>query len=505
VVFSIDPVIARTVANTDSTVSLIFLQEGITKLYSQIVTTCDTIRDSLKITIKKHADSLSLGTDKTVCGNVDFIFNAGFGFKSYLWQDGSSNQTFLASATGTYHVTVTDFCGNVRRDSIVVSTNLPEPFDIGPDRYICPGDSTTLAAQTGFSNYQWSPTSNLISNNHTAIVFPATTTKYFATAERTPGCISTDSVWVYVFNKLSISLGDDTSFCIGAGKILDAGSGFTGYLWSTGAGTRQISATATGDYSVIATDSNGCQAKDTLSVLSVYPLPVVNLSNDSTICSGNTMILDAGPGSILYLWQDGSTGQTFNARDTGTYWVKVTSTSNCNASDTARIIIINAAPADFIIPNTSLCRGTTLTLQPTQPLTSYLWSTGATANNITISAAGTYWLEATNAAGCKTKEFSVVTFKDCVNRINFPNAFTPNNDGLNDLFRPIITGPIIQYSLVVYNRYGERIFFTTDYQRGWDGIFKGVKQNTGTFTWYSHWQFLNEKPVSHTGTVTVIR
>ncbi len=505
VFFSTDSSMAQVIAQTDSTISLVFLQEGQTKLYSQITTACAVIRDSITITIKKHAGSLSLGSDQTVCGNIDFTFDAGSGFKSYLWQNGSANQTFRATAAGVYHVTVTDFCNNMHTDTVVVTADAAGAFDLGPDRFICPGDSTTLSAPAGFNNYQWSPGYNLISNDSTALVFPLTTTKYFVSAERSPGCFSTDSAWVYVYNTPSISLGPDTSFCHGDSKTLIAGPGFTHYQWNTGANTSQIVVSSAGQYSVIATDSTGCMAKDTLSVPEIYPLPLVSLSNDSTLCLGEQRILDAGGGPVAYLWPDGSTNQTLTVRDLGVYWVRVTSANNCNAYDTTRITIIKPAPADFLVADTSFCRGTTLILKTTQLFDNYLWSTGATTNTINISIPGTYWLEATNIAGCRSKEFSIITMEDCLNRIKFPNAFTPNNDGLNDLFKASVTGVLNNYSLVVYNRYGQLVFSTKDYTVGWDGLLKGREQNTGSFTWFSTYEFLNEKPASLKGTILLLR
>jgi gliding motility-associated-like protein len=302
-----------------------------------------------------------------------------------------------------------------------------------------------------------------------------------------------------------IDLGADTSICNGDSKTLNAGAGFTQYLWNTAATSQQIVAATAGQFSVIATDVNGCRAKDTLSILAVHPTPLVSLSNDTLLCSGTAMMLDAGAGQQSYLWQDGSSNQTLSVTAIGTYWVRVTSFNNCFASDTAQVKRMVPAPAGFIISDTGICRAATTILQPNQAFANYLWSTGETANSITVSLPGNYWLEVINSNGCKARESIVVKTKDCVNRIFFPNAFTPNADGRNDIFKSNVSGVLANYYLAVYNRYGQLVFSTKDFTEGWSGLFKGREQNTGSFTWYSTYQFLNESPASQKGTILLIR
>ncbi len=86
-----------------------------------------------------------------------------------------------------------------------------------------------------------------------------------------------------------------------------------------------------------------------------------------------------------------------------------------------------------------------------------------------------------------------------------PNAFTPNNDGHNDLFKPIIYGILKQFEFSILNRYGETVFYTKDISRGWDGKFKGVIQNTGTFVWICTYQLDNQMLNVEKGSVLLLR
>lgn len=493
------------IVGSDSTMKIKFNKTGSVLLRVFLPTACETLQDSMLLHIFKPAASLNIGSNKTYCGTANFNFDAGAGYKDYRWQNGSVNQTLNVNAAGTFYVTVKDYCNNSFTDTVHVTQASPELIDIGAALFICAKDSVVLAAPAGFGNYTWSPNYNIISNNASAIVFPGTTTKYFLFAEKSPGCVSRDSVIVTVNQAPIVNLGADTSICSGDSKTLDAGVGFSEYAWSTGASSQQISATTASTYWVKVTDVNGCKASDSMSILSVYPLPAVSLAKDSFLCSGTSLLLNAGAGASSYLWQNGTSNQTLNVSTIGKYLVKVTSVNNCVASDSTEIKFINPSPSNFIIADSSICKSAAITLSPLKSFSSYLWSTGATNNNIMITNAGSYWLEVTDSYGCKGKDFTVVTTKDCLNRIFFPNAFTPNGDASNDSFKPATTGILSKYFTAVYNRYGQIVFSTHDPAKGWDGRIAGAQQNTSTYTWYSNYQFLNELPAFQKGTVTLIR
>lgn len=86
-----------------------------------------------------------------------------------------------------------------------------------------------------------------------------------------------------------------------------------------------------------------------------------------------------------------------------------------------------------------------------------------------------------------------------------PTAFTPNNDGKNDIIKPILLGKVRQYLFKIYNRWGQLIFQTTDLSNGWNGTFKGLNQDGNVFIWMCTYQFENELTQNKKGTFILIR
>jgi gliding motility-associated-like protein len=86
-----------------------------------------------------------------------------------------------------------------------------------------------------------------------------------------------------------------------------------------------------------------------------------------------------------------------------------------------------------------------------------------------------------------------------------PNVFTPNHDGYNDYFKPLLFGTVKQYYLVVYNRWGQTVFQTTDRAKGWGGLYKGKEQNNDVFVWMCRYQLEGEQVKIQKGTVVLVR
>jgi gliding motility-associated-like protein len=306
---------------------------------------------------------------------------------------------------------------------------------------------------------------------------------------------------------LPLHLGNDSSICRGDSILLDAGAGFDNYLWNNGATSATVFAGKAGEYSVKAQSPNGCFARDTLQVLKVYPLPGVKLDPDGWLCEGVSRILDGGvgAGNNTYLWQDGSKGPTLTVTTTGTYWEQVTDNNGCTGGDTVAITQVLPNPHGFLVPDTVICNGFPSTITAIGQFDSYLWSSGETAGHITIKQAGDYTLMVTDKHGCSATEEIAITTKQCLIGIYFPNAFTPGVSGANDIYRPYVLGNIVHYHLQVFNRWGQRVFTTEDYSRGWDGRVNGVMEPMGTYVWVCQYQFGPETGKIEKGTMLLIR
>lgn len=134
-----------------------------------------------------------------------------------------------------------------------------------------------------------------------------------------------------------------------------------------------------------------------------------------------------------------------------------------------------------------------------------MWSTGAGQPNITVDKTGYYTLTVQDVNGCTGSDTIQIVHKDCLNGVNIPTAFTPNNDGKNDIFRAKAFGDVVSFQLIIYNRLGQTVFVTTDRFAGWDGTLNGLPQNPDTFIYKCVYQLQGRKQVMEKGTVVLIR
>ncbi len=366
-------------------------------------TNCGT--DTLRKTIVADTLYINLGADTLICGGASLLLNATAitGTNSFLWQDGSTNPSFLATASGLYWVEVRNSMGCIKRDSINVSFK-PAPF----------------------------------------------------------------------FN-----LGADTSICVNDVILLNTNiSNANSYLWNTGATTSSIQASQVGLY-WCEVNKDGCSFRDSLQIVSIKPLPLVNLGVDLTLCEGDIATLDATYLNSTYLWQDGSTSPVYTVTQQGSYFVTV-DLDGCKESDTVSISY-NLKPGFTLGPDQFICPGNNIVLSPVVNAGWQLvWQDGSNGSSYTVSQPGTYTLSATNNCGSTA---DVITVSKGVCKVFMPSAFTPNNDGRNDVFRALGTETVTQFHLKIFNRWGQVVFETTDRTKGWDGRLNGQLSPAGVFVY----------------------
>ena len=252
------------------------------------------------------------------------------------------------------------------------------------------------------------------------------------------------------------------------------------------------------------TTADGCRSFDTVKVVQVFALPRPGLDKNPALCAGDSRTLNPGP-YAAYQWSDGSSGSSLIVDRVGTYAVTVTDDNDCKASDVTVIDVIHPLPAGFLPPDTAICSYGSLELKPLRSFQQYLWSTGAAAKTITISRPGFYWLEVKDGNSCRGRDSVTVNPKDCLNGLYVPSAFTPNGDGRNDLFRPLLFGRVQHYHFAVYNRWGTAIYQATDRQKGWDGKLAGRPLEAGVFVWTCTYQLEGRAVQTEKGTVTLVR
>ncbi|RYZ25719.1 MAG: gliding motility-associated C-terminal domain-containing protein, partial [Chitinophagaceae bacterium] len=237
--------------------------------------------------------------------------------------------------------------------------------------------------------------------------------------------------------------------------------------------------------------------------LMVHAKPKPDLGQDRTLCTDSSITITPGSFST-YSWQDLSSQSYFTANSPGKFWVTVTDQNSCSATDT---IVISAVPSptNFLKPIDSICSYGILALQPATNFRSYLWSTGSTQSNITISSAGNYWLTVGNEFGCYGTDTITIIPKQCMEGFFMPTAFTPNGDRRNDDVKPLLFGNVKKYRLTIYNRWGQIVFSTTEQMKGWDGKVGGTQLRSDVFVWTCTYQFEGESEKMEKGTITLIR
>lgn len=505
VLWTINPSAANIINQTDSTITVKFLQAGTVNLIATIFTPCKTLKDTLSIHIIISPAFINLGSDFFICPNNTVTLHAGSGYKSYLWSNGSTDSVITVANADNYFVTTTDYCNNIYTDTINVFASQPVNFSLGNDTTRCSNDTLILSAPAGFTNYQWLPNNYISSDTgHTVKVWPPFEMYYSVSAEKSFGCKVFDTVKISVQQTPSVFLGNDAALCKDSVRILNAGAGFTSYMWQDGSNGQTYTVTAPGIYWA-EVNNNGCKAKDSVIITAFTKHPFVTIGPDTVLCRNKSVVLKASGNFTDYTWQDGSQNNTYTATAVGMYTLKVIDENGCSARDTVLIKSIAENPQNFVPPSISICEGVGGNIKATGLFMKYLWSTGNTGDSIYVLNSGNYWLEVTNSSGCTSREIVNVINKNCPQAIYFPNSFTPNADGLNDLFKPKIYGGMKAYKLVIFDRYGQKIFETTNQHQAWDGMYKQQPLPAGNYTWYCVYTFATQKETEARGNILLHR
>jgi gliding motility-associated-like protein len=491
------------ISNTDTVVTLQFNSPGIYHI-AAILQSCIPVKDSLIIEVAPKLAKLNLGNDTIICTGTSIQLHAGTDFLTYQWNNGSSDSVLTVTQPGVYWLEASDSCSNKVIDSIRIN-----PFsltiDLGPDRTMCNNDTIQLKAPGGFLNYQWSDNYFIdFTNQPDVVVNPPKDTAYYLQAEKLTGCFAFDTVHIKVNTVPPIQLGNDISLCTGDSARISAPAGFISYLWSNGSIDASVIIKQEGQYIVTAKTAAGCKTSDTLSIVKVWPKPILTLDHNTSLCMGTTKRLEPG-NFVSYLWQDGSTNNSFDVDNTGIFFVTVKDEHNCFNTDTVKILNLLAVPSSFLSADTAICSYGQSVLQALNQYPKYLWSSGEMTASITVDKPGKYWLQVTDKFACIGKDTINISLKDCMEGFYIPTAFTPNRDGKNDIFKPLIFGNIVFFEWVVYNRYGEKVFSSSLPGQGWDGMYKGTEQVVGTYTWQCRFRIAGQPQQTKSGTVMLIR
>jgi trimeric autotransporter adhesin len=386
---------------------------------------------------------------------------------------------------------------------------------------ICAGQSVPLVAG-GATSYSWSPAAGLSNAGiYNPTASPATTTTY-TVAGSSSGCSNTAAVVITVKQNPVVSVSPSSpSLCEGDSVHLTA-TGASNYSWSPSTGLSQTNISApwadpavTSTFTVMGT-TNGCADTMTVTVM-VNPIPsVIATASDSTLCSGTSVTLTAS-GAGSYLWSPSVTlnnpaisNPVATPVTTTTYTVLGTS-SGCTASDRITLYVYPSPLLNAVYSIESCAEANdayiNLTVSGGTVPYSLLWNTGDTTVSLTSLIPGTYTVIATDKQGCsdtRTIEIDASEVSCYEPHIYLPNIFSPNGDGNNDLL--FVRGKgIVSLSLLIYDRWGEKIFETSDQSNGWDGTFRGKDMDAGVFFYFLRADLENGVKISNHGSITLVK
>jgi len=319
--------------------------------------------------------------------------------------------------------------------------------------------------------------------------------------------ITTDRYYVKIDNFtidscfMKLNIGSDTTLCQGASLRLNAITPYSTYLWQNNSTDSVFTVTQPSTYWVKVTNACG-SIIDTIHVAFVAPVSLH--INDTSFCEGNTCIINATNSSYSkYLWNTGDTNSYITVHDSGNYIVTA-SNNTCKITDTVHVSKY-LPPLLNILHDTILCEGNSLTINAiNSSYNNYLWNTGETTPQITVTQTGKYIVTASNG-NCITKDTTQLTIQNCTYHLYTPNAFTPNNDSLNDIFRCNGTG-VAEFEMHIYNRLALEVFNSNDINIGWDGTFKDNLCLSDVYFWVITYRLKNDSNFkTERGTVTLLR
>lgn len=456
----------------------------------------------------------------------------------FVWSDASTDPALEVPESEEVWLQATNQCGTVG-DTVQVVVAGPIELDFGPDTILCAGGSLTLVADFPGWSVLWSDGST---GTEVVVTGPGTYWAEVSVAE----CLVRDTIEVDLISPPLAVLGPDTTVCGGVDLLLqpvltDAGS----VLWSDGSSEEELIVTASGTYSVTATNSCG-SASDAIDVVMVPALDV-GIGADTLLCEGDSLVFDLSGADFDLLWQDSLSGPLFTVIEEGTYWVQGTS-SGCVERDTievayTRLALLDLGPdtvlcevdslvldageegveavwqngitgryfealrtawyvaritnycgtstdsirVSFAIPpdpldTVDLCPGRTVELDPGGEMLWTRWTTNEITPTIVVGE-GEFGYVAEDIHGCPHRDSTVVRISaDKDGIVYLPNSFTPDQDGYNDVFLPV-GAERGDFALTLFDRWGRELYRTNDPYKGWDGTSGGAITPPGAYIW----------------------
>lgn len=456
---------------------------------------CNSQSDTINVLIT-GPPVLVLGTEIRICQGNTIVLNAQNPGSHYLWNNGDSSQTLNVDTAGVFWVTITNDCGSLVDTVEVIVEHPLLNLDLGNDTIICLGDSLVLS--TGYTN-----TNTFWQNGSTDDTFTVHSTgQYWVTVTNTCGQW-TDSIYVEVQGIPVFDI-EDTVICAIGGEVrIEGPEGMQQYAWSEGSNSQDILISSAGTYWLTVT--NHCFSyTDTFRLDPEYPIDI-NLGPDTAICeTEGQFFINTGVTQYPVEWNDGFIGDVRFVDKTGEYWAR--SRNSCGVfTDTVYVQFDEILDPDPI--DTLVCLGDSAILDLRDYPYDIEWFDGSTERYRWFNQIDTYLLNIYNKCGHFTLDFVVDNF-NCDCPLYVANAFTPNDDGTNETFKIGHNCEISNFSMTIFNRWGEKIYISNDDTKGWDGTVNGKEAPVGVYYYHIEYKWFVygvDRSKIRKGEVTLLR
>jgi len=442
-------------------------------------------------------------------------------YDTYQWLlDGvlisNANDSSLSiSSAGNYQLLVSDTGGCSDSSNVLnVIISSPNPAFITSSTgsfSLCANQQLTISVPSIYNSYQWYSNSNLIIGSDTSAITVNSAGNYFAVTVSINGCIDTSAVVEVIVNQLPVPIitPSDSIICEGQTVTFQTSS-YNSYQWYFNnipigsANAINYVANQIGNYSVNVLDNNGCSGSANQATLVIDSLTVSIAANAINYCLGDTAILIAsGNNFINLMWSNNVVGNSFQTGLPGIYTVTATSSQGCTARDTFNLDFANRITIKAIASDTVLTCDEAIELNVTGA-DSYFWqpATGLNdqnSNNPVVEGIrnSILYVVTGTKGNCTAIDSVNIAFEACSD-IYIPNAFSPNGDGVNDIFR-VLGSNIKEFNLRIYNRWGTLLFETGQVDAGWDGKYNEKDVTAGVYVWLLDAKDTNGKVLNFNG------
>lgn len=379
--------------------SLVVTTPGIYQL--QIQNECGMASDQITVTYQSPLQPIDFGPDLQLCNGEQVILHSSNPGAQHVWQDGSVADSLLITASGMYHVLVSNSCESVSDTISVIVSNQPPAVDLGDQVTLCQGQSIVLDANVTGVNYLWNDNSTA---QQLTVNAPG---QYSVTVSNTCGADQDTIIVIDGGPAPSVDLGTSIDICPGVSVTLyPVYANVDNWLWSDGSTLTQYIVDNSGQITVAV--SNACgNAYDTIVANLLPATPMFSLGQDTSICDDEIFTLSIPLANVDILWPDGSDLPDYLVQGPASVIAQVS--NSCGMSfDTITIGLLPDIPTLDLGPDQSLCPGELILIDPGINAVTFQWQDGSTNATYSTSQAGQVILVISSACGNATDTLEIV-------------------------------------------------------------------------------------------------